>query len=405
MINRRTMLAASAAFAATATGQQNRVSYWHHFVPPEARGLNRVEALFAERTGGLRVASDAIPQAEFMTKLTAAVMANSRPDTGMVTAFRSGDMVNMGALVDITDRINGWSGRDAFGERAWQPVTHGGKIYAVPCMSFVNWMYYRKDLFEQAGIAGPPDTHEQFVDACIKLTNAGQNRYGFGLRGGPGGHGFLIDQIRAWGSPIVEEGRMAMDRAKAIEGVRAYAELFTRHRVAPPSAPNDGYRQMMDGFKTGQTAMIWHHTGSLTEIMPALGEDKVGTAIRPAGPVARIAQVEYGYNGIMNPRTADNGWKWISFWADPDAALAFLEETGYFPASTAAANDPRVTGRPIFNAARETLRFGVAQPNFAGYDAWATQVAWPAFQRILIGQSTVEVAVDTMMRGLERALR
>ena len=94
---------------------------------------------------------------------------------------------------------------------------------------------------------------------------------GFSLRGGAGGFKFVhrpVSSLR--GSPIVVDGKAAIDKKKAIEAVDFYVGLLTKHKVAPPSAPNDGYRQIMEAFKTGQTAMVWHHTGSLTEIQQAL---------------------------------------------------------------------------------------------------------------------------------------
>ena len=57
-------------------------------------------------------------------------------------------------------------------------------------------------------------------------------------------------------------------------------------QAAPPSAPGDSFQQLMQAFKTGQTGMIFHHTGSLTEIVDALG-DKVMTAPRPSATASR----------------------------------------------------------------------------------------------------------------------
>jgi multiple sugar transport system substrate-binding protein len=407
-ISRRAVLAggaAAAAFGSRSALAATPVSYWHHFTPPEAKGLTRVASLFSEKNKDLNLAIESIPQSEYLTKVTAAVMAGSRPDSGMVTAFRFGDLTAMNALVDLTQNVSNWASKANFAPDAWEPATRDGRIYGVPSTAFVNWVYYRKDYFDEAGISSPPDTFDQFLDACIKLTNPAKNRYGFGMRGGAGGYFNLMDMLRAWGSPIVEGGKPAMDRAKAIEAVRFYSELYTKHKVTPPSTPNDGFRQIMEGFKTGQTAMLWHHTGSLTEIAPAVGEGKFLTTIRPKGPAARIAQVEYAYNGVMNDKNRDAAWKWVSYWAEPEAALAFLEETGYFPASQSVAQHPRITGNPLYKAATDTLKFGVQMPNFPGFDAWASQTAFPAFQKVLVGGSTVEAAVDTMMSGLEKTLK
>ena len=54
-------------------------------------------------------------------------------------------------------------------------------------------------------------------------------------------------------------------------------------KVVPASAPTDSFRQIVDGFKAGRTAMIIHHVGSANEIVGALG-DKVS-----AVPVPRAA--------------------------------------------------------------------------------------------------------------------
>ncbi len=382
------------------------INYWHHFTSQtEAAGLARVMALFGEAFPDIAVSPENIPNAEYMTKVTATLVAGSRPDTGMVTAQRFPDMHAMGGLMDLSGKLAEWELTDSFADAAWAPVSVDGGVYGVPAFSFINWVYYRTDYFEAAGIDGPPDTFEDFLEACIKLSDPANNRYGFGMRGGGGGHSFLVDMIRAWGSPIVEDGQMAIDREKAVDAVRFYAELYTRHRVVPPSAPNDSYRQIMEGFNTGQTAMVWHHTGSLTEISAALPAGSFNTAIRPAGPGARIAQVDHLYNGIMSDANMDAAWDWISFWGETEPAIALLEETGYFPSSQTAAADPRIADNPIYDAATATMAFGSPPPSFVGADGWASTVALPAFQQVLTGASTPEAAVDTMMAGLERTLR
>ena len=87
----------------------------------------------------------------------------------------------------------------------------------------------------------------------------------------------------------------------------------------------------------------------------------------------------------MKTEKADAAWEWIKFWGEPDAAVAFLEKTGYFPASTAAHADPRITGNPIYKAAADTLDFGRLPPSFAGAAGWSENVVNPSFQAVLIG--------------------
>ncbi len=51
--------------------------------------------------------------------------------------------------------------------------TFNGKQYAAPTVYYSWGMFYRKDLFEKAGIAAEPKTWPEFLDACKKLKAAG----------------------------------------------------------------------------------------------------------------------------------------------------------------------------------------------------------------------------------------
>lgn len=380
------------------------INYWHHFTSDtEMKGLERITADFKKKYPEVTLTQENIPNKDYMAKFTSAVQANTRPDTAMVSADRVVDMVAMNGLVDLTAKINAWEGKKNFPDNRWQLGTIGGKIYGIPAFMFVNWLYYRADWFKEAGIAGPPKTWAEFQEAAIKLTDPAKNRFGFGLRGGDGGEGWVTALFRAYGSPLVDDkGKPAIDAAKATEALKFYTELFTKYKAAPPSAPQDSFAQMMAAFKTGQTAMVLHHTGSLKEVKDALG-DKFLTAPMPAGPAAKIADVTPLYNGIMKNDRADASWAWITHWGEADSSIALLEETGYFPASTAVAADKRVTDNPLYKAAIDTLGFGTQAPQFNGNAAWSKQSVLPAFQKALLGQATPEQAVNEMIEGLKKA--
>lgn len=380
------------------------INYWHHFTSEqEFQGLEAVMALFAEKYPDINLIQENIPNADFMAKYTAAVAADSLPDTTMVASERFPDMNGMESLVDLTERINSWDLKASFPDNCWTGITADEKIYGVPAFSFIDWMYYRVDYFEEAGISKPPTTFEEFQDAAIKLTDPSKERYGFGLRGGGGGQGFVIGMLEAFGSPIVVDGKAAIDKPKAIEAIKFWSELFTVHKVAPPSAPSDAFAGIMEGFKIGQTAMVFHHTGSLADLSTTLG-DKVMTAVLPTGPANNISYLGYQYNGMSKADNEDAAWNWISFWGEADPAVAFLEKTGYFPASSVIADDPRVTGNKLYGAAFDSLKVGRVRETFVGYPEWATNVVLPAYQKILVGDATVEEAVDEMIVGLEKAL-
>ena len=91
----------------------------HYWRPQADREFDepaeRIMKLFADPDQSTTVVQENIPNDEFMSKFTAAVVAGSRPETTMITAPRLPDMVAMDGLVDLSR--TGW-GVEAQGRRA-----------------------------------------------------------------------------------------------------------------------------------------------------------------------------------------------------------------------------------------------------------------------------------------------
>ncbi len=232
------LLAASAMTPITsAFAQAASINYWHTFTSQsEAAGLQSVLDLFKAAHPDIAVTPENIPNPEFMAKITAAVVSGSRPNVTMVASERFQDLLAMGALTDMTERIASWERRGDFDDKRFDSITLDGKTYGVPGFTFVDWMYYRKDWFEEAGIA-PPTTYDEFRDAAIKLTDPAKGRFGFGLRGGPGGQNFVVNVMEAFGSPVLHaDGTIGLDREKAIQALDWYSGLLVKDNAVPTSA-------------------------------------------------------------------------------------------------------------------------------------------------------------------------
>jgi multiple sugar transport system substrate-binding protein len=226
------MLAASALLPHQAFAQQTAINYWHTFTSQsEFAGLEDVMKLFAAAHPDIAVTQENIPNPEFMAKITAAVVSGSRPDSTMVSSERVADLVAMGGLTDLTDRIAAWERRGDFDDSRFASITKDGKVYGIPAFTFVDWMYYRKDWFDEAGLA-PPTTYAEFRDAAIKLTDPAKGRFGFGMRGGAGGQAYVINIMEGFGAKLMhEDGSISLDRDKAIEAIDWWAGLLIKDGV------------------------------------------------------------------------------------------------------------------------------------------------------------------------------
>jgi multiple sugar transport system substrate-binding protein len=74
---------------------------------------------------------------------------------------------------------NGWDNMYASTKDS---STYNGKQYAAPTVYYSWGLFYRKDLFQKAGIASEPKTWDQLMDACKKLKAAGITPFAVGGR-------------------------------------------------------------------------------------------------------------------------------------------------------------------------------------------------------------------------------
>ena len=91
-----------------------------------------------------------------------------------------GEFVNLGVAAPLDDYYAemGWS--DRFTGPALAKTHYGESMYGVPYTNHGMVVYYRKDLFEEAGITEEPSTYEELLAANDKLLEAGTVPFAFG---------------------------------------------------------------------------------------------------------------------------------------------------------------------------------------------------------------------------------
>jgi len=378
------------------------VNYWNHFTgSDERKAFDAVTAGFAKASPKITLKTQTITNEDWMAKYVASVAAKSGPDSLMVTVARFGDMLKIGGLEDITTYMKNWDGAadckvpsDSFVSKK--------KNYVVPVFSFIDWMYYRKDWFEEKGIKNPPKTLDEFRLAAIEITDPSKGRYGFGLRGGAGGGGFIPQLFHAFNGPIINPLtlRPTLSLDACIAAMNFWVNLHIKDKVVPPTTTGDGYTQMTQAFATGKTGMIMHHTGSFTLLGQTLKYgSQVETAERPMGRKATMCFTSPLGNGMFKgAANPDAAFEWMSYWGSAEAQVEFLKVTGYFPTSKAAAKNSFIVNTPQFKPALAGLESGFPDYTFMGYDNWKANICLPELQKALNGSQTAEKAARNIWR-------
>jgi multiple sugar transport system substrate-binding protein len=365
--------------------QAQTVRFWYHFDNP-ANPMDDLVKKFEAANPGIKIEAENVPWNSYYDNLYTAVVGGNAPDAAMVKLFAQPRLVEMGALEPIGDRIDAWPGKaDLLDNVLTLNKGPDGKQYYLPIQYVVLYLYYRADLFKAAGLE-PPKTCEEFREDAKKLTKA-PDTYGFGLRGGKGGW----DQ---WGTFVFSQGAKlepgGLTSPEAIAANKWLIDMFREDKSIPPSAPNDGFQEIIAAFKAGKTAMTIHHIGSSNDLVKALG-DKVSAV--PAPACNGKQWTSYGDESLAvlsSSQAKDAAWKWISFLAEGQNNVEFNKATGQMTVTKSGAANWTLHQRRFVDATVQSLPFAQVLPQSTA-TAEFVNTAWQTnMQQALTGQETPE---------------
>lgn len=170
-------------------------------------------------------------------RLTTSLSSESEtPDVVEIGNTQAPTFTSAGAFAPLTDQLDDLGGDDllpGFVEGA----TVDGETYAVPYYAGSKYIFYRKDLFEKAGLE-VPTTMDEFVEAAIALKEDNPKPANFSGFWFPGqdwrnGAAFVWD---AGGDLAVEDGGEwtgSLSSPESIAGLERAQTLFTEASGAP----------------------------------------------------------------------------------------------------------------------------------------------------------------------------
>ena len=214
-----------------------------------------------------------------------------------------------------------------------------GKLYRLPWGNDTEIFFYRTDFFKEAGVE-PPKTWDELIEVAKKVTK-GEERYGIALAGQK--NGVLGNDIQHW---VNQAGGSInkLDDPGSRQALQFYKDLYTTHKVAPASTPQEDYGSILQGFLADKYAMWWCWDGFLGAMRTneEFWKDQVSAFLPPQGP--KNAQTTTGCWGwaISNgSEKKDLAAQWIEYIARPEIMKLQIMR-GRVPARTSLWADPEV---------------------------------------------------------------
>lgn len=408
---RRAVAAVSAALALTlglaacsgaptpgGQGQATEITYWlWQDNATDTTWQTEADKFNAEQSE-VKVKLEVIPLDQYQNQLVTAILNGTAPDAARSKDWWLGQFAPDGALADLTPYVDKWSGKAGVVDQLWDTGRLPGKpaIYMLPHQFTTLYLYYRKDLFADAGLKAPA-TQAALLAAAQKFTSG--DSYGIDVRGGGGGQ----DQWLAWmfaggGNVVDSSGAVVLDDAKAVAVNQSYLDIVTKYKAAPPGSITAAFADVKTNFATGKTAMMIHHPGSLAEMRSTFG-DKLGVVPIPTAdgkPGATLGAMS-GNVLLAGSEKKDAAWKWIS-WLSEEPQMETISDSpqGQLPVLTAALARPKYQEDEGLKVATTAIATAKTWPALKGV-AELTGKEWgPTIQTAFQGQLSSKDALTKM---------
>jgi multiple sugar transport system substrate-binding protein len=369
-------------------GQIASIRFWYHFDNPDAAVTPLVQK-FEKENPNIKVSPEFIAWDVYNPKLLTSIAAGNPPDVSQIKLWWQPQLVEMGALLDLSDYVVKWPGRSDVFDKLWELTEYtDGNQYLMPLQMVILYMYYRTDMFNELGLK-PATTRSEFLDIAKKLTrdtngDGNIDVYGFGIRGARGGHDWWGTFVLSSGAEFfLPDGSSGLTTPEAIAANQWFIDLYRVHKVSPPTTPNDGFQQIIANMQSGKTAMTIHHIGSAKGLAEALG-DKLSAAPVPKGTKKYWTSFGDEENGVLAAtQYPDAAFKWASYLATAENNALWQKSSGQVSINK---SNSTSGGDRFLKATTDSADFAGVLPAHPGTAEFVESV-WPTqMQRAFLGE-------------------
>jgi len=328
---------------------------WATASPDGKKTYNKLAAQFHAIHPNITVKFQEVPAEEMQTKLTTQIAGGNPPDTALVDSSTVSSFAPRRAVLNLEDYISKSKAvvKDDYVDAFAAMGSYNGDLYSLPLDGESTGLFYRKDLFEAAGISDPPKTWAEMEADAQKLTNPAKKQYGIAMFASQYETSYYYYPFLYQAGGKQSEGDKVGFTSPA--GVKA-AEYYTG--LAKYSPPDLWASNSWDGrvsFANGKVGMYiagaWF-AGEMLNSYPKI-TGKWDTAPLPTmdegSPCATTIAGDY----LIIPSAGKNhdaAWKWIEFLSAPQNMALIDLGTKAHPSSLLPPRQSLLSDPTVFDA-------------------------------------------------------
>jgi multiple sugar transport system substrate-binding protein len=357
-----------------AQGEKVQLTLWHMEQPP-----NRVQQFQAVIDGfnnsqdRFQVQQQVQNWADVYQKATSAIQSGNQPDLLFTIPDFTTAIKQTGAVQPVEDIVEEINSEHKFLESAVQPYQYDDHTWAVPLYGMVQMLWYRKDMFEAAGLDPnkPPQNWDELRQYAEQLT--GDGKYGIGIacnRHLYTDQEFYTFMITNGGKYLFDEnGNVTFDTPANVETLAFYKDLS---QFSPPGSCSWTWAEPQAALNNGTLAMAIEKGQFLSPFEEQSGRpaEDLGVAPVPWTEDGERGSIYYS-NGVMllsdDPAKKEGMTEFLKYLFQPENYAKFLlAEPGLFLPVTEDGDSPAWRESEVLSKYPEALDLMMEQSQY-GY--------------------------------------
>jgi multiple sugar transport system substrate-binding protein len=292
-----------------------------------------------------------------------------------------------------------------------QANSYEGKIYGIPWFIDAGMFYYRKDLLEQAGFSGPPETWDELKEMALKTKQDTGTTNGFVFQGSnyEGGVCDCLEYIWTHGGEVlsnVTSGAIVVDSPEAVAGLETYRSMVA-DGVAPEAVATWTEVESGQNFRNGDAVFLRSWPGDLALIADPeqsnIKPEQVGVTAIPTAPGEHSYSTLGGWQMLINAATdmQEEALKFAEFMTAPAQEKELALGGARQPTIKTLYDDPELQeANPIIKLAKDVLiENAKSRPITPYYGDMSVELA-EQFNNVLKGEISPQQGAETLQESL-----
>ncbi|NQX68007.1 extracellular solute-binding protein [Paenibacillus alba] len=367
--------------------------------------INEATDAFIKANPNIKVEATFVPYEALEQKI---LVSNGSYDAVLIDAPWTAKFVKANLLKEVTDKVSDADRKDIF-DGALSAMQYENKLYGMPWLNDVKYLFYNKEMLTQAGISSPPKTWDELIADSKILKDKNIVEYPI-VWSWKQAEALAVDFTllsASFGGELVKDGKPSLNAPANVEAL-SFMRQSMKDKLTNPSSPEYLEEDVRGVFSSGKAAFALNWTymfGMANDPKESKVVDKVGIAMVPgtAKVVSATANGGMGLSIAKDSKNPDETWKYIQFMASKDFQKKHAKDALPIWKSLFADKDVIATNPELINVSKTQYEYIVNRPVIPWYGQLSTEMQ-VSVQQALFDKVTPKESLDKLQaKALEIA--